>query len=63
MRTEPGSELMILRQDITLLAERIEALKKELQTALRYCSKAYWTDGHGDRVRDTYGIDASTPQD
>ena len=26
-------------------------------TAVQYCNKKYWADGHGERVRDTYGID------
>ena len=57
MRSEPGSELSILREDNALLGTRVQALMKELQTALGYCNKQYWADGHADRVRDTYGLD------
>jgi hypothetical protein len=58
MRTEPGSELVILREDLAMLASKVETLQKELKIAVQYCRKEYWTDGHGGRVRDTYGIDA-----
>jgi len=57
MRTEPGLEIEILRGDLAALAAKVETLLKELDTAVQYCSKQYWTDGHGDRVRDTYGFD------
>ena len=57
MRTEPGSDIAILREDIAMLAAKIEMLTKELKTAIQYCGKDYWTDGHGDRLRQIYGFE------
>ena len=60
MRTEPGSDIEILREDNALLAARIEMLLKELMIAVPYCSKQYWTDGHGERVQGIYGFELKT---
>ena len=60
MRTEPGIEIEILRGDLATLAAKVETLLKELNTAVQYCSKQYWTDGHGERVREMYGCDVKT---
>lgn len=57
MNTEPGSEIAILRGDCAALAAKVEKLLEELKTAVQYCSKQYWTDGHGERVQETYGFD------
>ncbi len=60
MRTEPGTEIEILRGDLAALAAKVETLLKELNTAVQYCRKQYWTDGHGERVREMYGFDVKT---
>jgi hypothetical protein len=57
MRTEPGSEIVILREDNVLLAAKVETLLKELNIAIRYCSKEYWSDGHAERARQIYGVE------